>query len=323
MEIKKEKAIWFYREMLRIRMVEATIAENYNKQPRQMHTPIHLYDGQEAVAVGVCSQLRREDVIFSNHRCHGHYLAKGGDLKKMIAELYSKNTGCCHGMGGSMHLTDKTNGIAVSSAIVAGNVSIATGYALAMKMSRKKSVAVVFMGDGASEEGTVYESISFARIHKLPVLYICENNLYAISSNLEQREPLESISDKFKTICNTEIVDGNDVISVSERAQNALKDIKEGSAPYFLECKTYRLRDHHNIETGIKDGYRTQEEWDYWAENSPIEKIRRKISKNEWLKEDDFENIEHSIRGEIVQAFQQAYSDSLPDTHKYLDYLWG
>ena len=221
--LKKEDALAMYRSMLRIRMTETAIADNYYNDIREMHTPVHLYDGQEAVAVGVCMQLNMDDVIFSNHRCHGHYLAKGGDLNAMIAELFTKETGCCHGMGGSMHLTDRSAGVAVSSAIVAGNVSIAAGYALAIKQQKKSSLAVVFLGDGASEEGSVYESVCFSKIHKLPILYVCENNGYAISTGWEIREPLSSVSEKFETIVPVRKIDGNNVLEVFEEAGNVLE----------------------------------------------------------------------------------------------------
>ena len=182
--------------MKRIRMIEEAIANNYNNDIREMHTPIHLYNGQEAVAVGVCSELRKEDVVFSNHRCHGHYLAKGGDLNKMMAELHNRKTGCCKGHGGSMHLMDKENGVALASAIVAGNVSIATGFAMAEKMKKTTNIAVVFFGDGASEEGSVYESICFAKLMNLPIVFVCENNLYSIATPMEKREPNQDISSK-------------------------------------------------------------------------------------------------------------------------------
>lgn len=231
--LKIENVLAMYKSMLKIRMVETAIADNYYNEVREMHTPVHLYDGQEAVAVGVCIQLDKEDVIFSNHRCHGHYLAKGGNLKAMIAELFTKESGCCHGMGGSMHLTDRSAGVAVSSAIVAGNVSVATGYALAMKQQESPNIAVAFLGDGASEEGSVYESICFAQIHKLPILYVCENNLYAISTKLEIREPLPSISAKFKTIMPTKMIDGNNVFEVFEETRHILRQIRCGKGPFF------------------------------------------------------------------------------------------
>lgn len=323
MEINKDTCIKYYRDMLRIRMTEETIASKYNGSVREMHTPIHLCIGQEAVAVGVCNQLKKDDYVFSNHRDHGHYLAKGGSLDKMIAELFTKNTGCCHGMGGSMHLADKEHGVAVSSSIVAGNVPIATGYAMANKMSNNDNVVVSFFGDGASEEGVVYESICFAAIHNLPIIYVCENNLYAISTGFKPREPLSDIASKFSNICETKVVDGNDVFEVADATSNALDRIKEGKGPCFIECLTYRLKDHHNTKTGVESGYRSQQEWDKWNDNSPITKVEDLIRENCWLTESDMREISTDIERKILHAFEEAHNAELPDTNKYKDYLWA
>lgn len=319
----KNQIIDYYYKMLRIQMVENSIADHYYDEVREMHTPIHLCNGQEAIAVGICDQLENEDVIFSTHRCHGHYLAKGGELKPMLAELFSKESGCCKGHGGSMHLTDKEHGIAVSSSIVAGNVSIATGYALGFKQQRKKQIAVTFFGDGASEEGSVYESICFAKLHSLPILYVCENNMYAISSGLEVREPLPNISDKFKSIIETKQVDGNDVIVVSKVAEEAIFRIRNGNGPVFLECKTYRLRDHHNIKTGVESGYRTQEEWDWWNENSPIKRLEKEMILKGWIDEAQKRKMAGMIQAEIDEAFLFAHDSGLPHADSLYRYLWG
>lgn len=323
-QTEKQKLFQYYYDMKRIRMVEEAVAENYYNEIREMHTPIHLYNGQEAVAVGVCSQLENEDIIFSNHRCHGHYLAKGGNLKKMIAELHTKETGCCHGLGGSMHLTDKSAGIAVSSAIVAGNVSIGTGYAMALKQQKSNNIAVVFLGDGATEEGTVYESICFAKLHNLPVLYVCENNLYAISSSLDVREPFsDHVSKKFKNILPTEIIDGNDVEAVSSAVQSVLTQVRYGKGPYFFECMTYRMKDHHNVGTGVELGYRTKQEWDEWNKKSPISRLEEKMYSQKWLNANDVKRIENKIRLEIDNAFTFARKSNLPDEKSFSDYVWG
>lgn len=322
--VNKEKAVYLYQHMLRIRMVEQEIANRYNGEIREMHTPIHLCDGQEAVAVGVCSNLEVSDIIFSTHRCHGHYLAKGGDLVAMIAELHTKETGCCHGMGGSMHLTDKEAGVGVSSAIVGGNVSIATGYALALKQQRKNNVSVVFLGDGASEEGSVYESICFARIHNLPVLYVCENNLYAISTDFSTREPLQTVSDKFRTIVETKVIDGNNVFEVAEVSDKIISNMKSNkSGPFFLECNTYRLRDHHNVNIGVSSGYRSQEEWDKWNNYSPIKNAQEKLRKNRWMSEADEKVLKEQINQEIQEAFRKAHEAPLPSVENMSKYLWG
>lgn len=319
----KITCIKLFREMKRIRLIEDAIADNYYNTTREMHTPIHLCNGQEAIAVGVCQQLEKEDVIFSNHRCHGHYLAKGGDLKKMIAELFSKETGCCKGKGGSMHLTDRNAGVAVSSAIVAGNVPIGTGYALAFKQQKKKNIVVVFLGDGASEEGSVYESICFAKIHKLPVIFICENNLYAISTGYKIREPQQTVSDKFKTIIETKVIDGNDVLLVSETIREYVDKVRNGEGPVFVEGMTYRLRDHHNIGDGIESGYRTQKEWDDWNRKSPIVRMENFLKEKAWITQEHIEEIEQQIGNEIEEAFIYARNSKLPEKESLYSNLWG
>ena len=319
----KDQYLTLYRNMKRIRLVEAAIADNYNNEVREMHTPIHLYDGQEAVAVGVCSELTNKDAVFSNHRCHGHYLAKGGNLNKMIAELHNKKTGCCKGHGGSMHLMDKDHGVALTSAIVAGNVSIGTGYALAEKMKGDSHVAVIFFGDGASEEGSVYESICFAKLKKLPVIFVCENNLYSIATPMNRREPNDDISSKFKMVLPSYKVDGNDVIAVKSIASSLIEQAREGEGPSFLECMTYRYRGHHNIGDGVDGRFRTKEELLRWEKNCPIERIKKKILSDDIASEKELENIDQKIALEIEEAFQYAKRSACPAGDTLYDGLWG
>lgn len=309
--------------MKRIRLVEEAIADNYNNDIREMHTPIHLYNGEEAVAVGICSQLFKKDVIFSNHRCHGHYLAKGGNLNKMVAELHNKKTGCCKGRGGSMHLMDKDYGVALTSSIVAGNVSIGCGYALAEKMKRSNNIAVVFFGDGASEEGSVYESICFAKLKKLPVVFVCENNLYSIATPMNRREPNQNISSKFETILQAVEIDGNDIIAVYEAAKVAIKLAREQGEPSLLECMTYRTRDHHNVGNGVDGRFRTEQELNVWKEKCPIERARKELLCREIADEELLQKIDEDIKQEIEKAFEYARSSMCPDENELFDGLWG
>ncbi|NBJ92536.1 thiamine pyrophosphate-dependent dehydrogenase E1 component subunit alpha [Parablautia muri] len=312
-----------YTAMKRIRMVEAAIADNYNNEIREMHTPIHLYDGQEAVAVGVCSNLIKEDFVFSNHRSHGHYLAKGGNLNKMMAELHNKKTGCCKGRGASMHLMDKNCGVALTSSIVAGNVSIGTGYALAEQMKNRNTVVVVFFGDGASEEGSVYESICFAQLKKLPIVFVCENNLYSIATPMDRREPNEDISSKFQTVLPIQKVNGNDVIDVYEASQTAVNAARKGEGPRLLECMTYRLRDHHNIGNGIDGRFRTEQELKNWENNCPIKKLKRKLILEDLVDEKQLEEEDKKIAQEIEAAFVYARESACPDADELFNGLWG
>lgn len=319
----EQQLLEFYWAMKRIRMVETVIADNYNNDIREMHTPIHLYDGQEAVAVGVCSSLNKSDMVFSNHRCHGHYLAKGGNLNKMMAELHNKAEGCCRGRGGSMHLMDKESGVALSSSIVAGNVSIGTGYAMAQQMRGIQDVSVVFFGDGASEEGSVYESICFAKLKKLPVVYVCENNLYSVATPLDRREPNQDVSSKFATILPVRKVDGNDVVEVYKAAKELIALARNGEGPGFLECITYRLRDHHNVGNGVDGRFRTEDEVRRWKEDCPIERIRKKMLEEDFIKEETLNQIEQDIQQEIEKAFSFARNSECPDVNELDAGLWG
>lgn len=312
-----------YRAMKRIRMTEAAVAEHYYDEVREMHTPIHLYDGQEAIAVGVCSNLEKEDVVFSNHRCHGHYLAKGGSLEKLVAELHNRETGCCRGRGGSMHLMDWEAGVALTSAIVAGNVSIATGYALAEQMKGSGQIAVAFFGDGASEEGSVYESICFAALKKLPIVFVCENNLYAIATPLDRREPTPDISSKFATILLAQKIDGNDVLSVYRAAEKAVNAARKGEGPSFLECMTYRLRDHHNIGNGVDGRFRTEEEVKDWMRSCPIERVRQTLLSKGNVSMTQLDAIDAEISQEIEEAFAYARGSACPGETGLFDGLWG
>lgn len=298
--------------MLRIRRVEEEIAARYNKPPRPMHTPIHLYEGQEAVASGVCANLLKDDIIFSNHRDHGHYLAKGGDLKKLIAELYCKETGCCRGKGGSMHLCDMENGISVSSAIVAGNIGVATGCALAMKNQGKSSVAVAFMGDGATEEGSVYESLCFAQLYQLPILYVVENNFYAINTPLPVREFSRKVTKKFSGIINADVYDGNDVEVVYSSSQEHLSAIRAGQGPQIVEFLTYRTRAHSNTGDG-ESHVRSREEIEEWKKHDPIDLIINRLIHEDAANSKKIQTIVSDINNEIMDAFDFAEYSPFPE----------
>lgn len=310
-----------YYFMKKIRMVEEAIGEHYSE--REMHTPIHLYNGQEAVAVGVCTCLCKEDSVFSNHRSHGHYIAKGGDLKGLIAELYNKNTGCCKGKGGSMHLCDPSVSFQLTSSIVAGSVSLATGWAYAEMMRENSNVVVSFLGDAASEEGNVYESVCFAKLHRLPIVYICENNRYSICTPLAKREPTQNISDKFSNILYSSIIDGNDIMTVKKEMKKVLEHARNGEGPSFIECKTYRLKDHHNVTDGIEKGYRTLEEIKDWLSKDPIIRYEEFLFNQGVLDMNAKQDIENRIKKEIDDAFDFAKQSELPKSKELEDGIWS
>ena len=222
-----------------------------------------------------------------------------------------------------MHLMDKNCGVALTSSIVAGNVSIGTGYALAEQMKNRNTVVVVFFGDGASEEGSVYESICFAQLKKLPIVFVCENNLYSIATPMDRREPNEDISSKFQTVLPIQKVNGNDVIDVYEASQTAVNAARKGEGPRLLECMTYRLRDHHNIGNGIDGRFRTEQELKNWENNCPIKKLKRKLILEDLVDEKQLEEEDKKIAQEIEAAFVYARESACPDADELFNGLWG
>ncbi|MCX7816384.1 MAG: thiamine pyrophosphate-dependent dehydrogenase E1 component subunit alpha [Syntrophales bacterium] len=300
----------FY-EMLRIRLVQLKIESLYHLD--EMKTPVHLCIGQEAVAVGVCAALRRDDYISSNHRGHGHYLAKGGDLKALIAELYCRETGCSKGRGGSMHLVDTSCGHMGSSSIVGGGIPIGTGLALASVMKGEDKVSVVFFGDGAADEGVLYESVNFAVLKRLPVIYIYENNEYSVCSHVSQRQWGDVVF--HRTPANkmmTCIIDGNDVLAVYEATFKAVRRGRKGLGPSLIECRTYRLRGHAGAGSDEKLGYRTAGEIRKWEKRCPIKRFKAKLLKEKIISRADIEIMEKKISEEIEEAFSFARESPLP-----------
>ena len=262
-----------YKSMLRIRMVEESIAHKYSEQ--KMRCPTHLSIGQEAIAVGVCSNLNKEDLVLSTHRAHAHYLAKGGDLNAMLAEIYGKVTGCSKGMGGSMHLIDKSVGFMGSTAIVGNTIPVATGLALSKKIRNENSISCVFFGDGAIEEGSFYESVNFSIVQNLPILFICENNLYSVYSGLEVRQPKDrKIFEMVKAMgVETNYGDGNNVEEVYEKVKIAKDKILEKTGPQFIELDTYRWREHCGPNYDNDIGYRAEEEFEEWKLRDPLKSL--------------------------------------------------
>lgn len=312
--------IKLYKEMKRIRLLEERIGEKFQEQ--KMRTPMHLYLGQEAIAVGVCQNLDREDVIYSNHRGHGHYTAKGGNISKLVAELYNKENGCSRGRGGSMHIIDKDAGVGLTSSIVSGNVPIATGEAMAFKMKKTDHVAAAFFGDGASEEGCVYESICYAALHKLPIVYVCENNQYAMYTTLDKREPVEHISMKFDKILPVIIEDGNDVEKTYAAAQQAVTRARRGEGPTLIEYMTYRFANHYETKNGDPLGFRPREEYDSWKRRCPIQSLEKKLIGQNLLSAEKMNEIANEINQEIDEAFSYAYKGKLPEAESLFMGLW-
>ncbi len=320
-EITGEEMLKMYRIMLKIRNTELEIAARYMED--EMKTPVHLYIGQEAVAAGVCANLNREDYLFSNHRGHGHYIAKGGDIKSMIAELYNRETGCSRGRGGSMHLADPDAGMPGFSSIVGGCIPVATGSALASVMQGNGRVSTVFFGDGAVEEGVLYESANFASLRKLPVIYVCENNNYAVCSPLKSRQPDRFIHLRLKG-CSipSESIDGNDALEVYRAAQYCIKRARSGEGPSFIECRTYRMKDHHGIRDGTESGYRSSGELEYWKGRCPVKRMEILLARRGLLDKSIKESIEKELAEEIESAFEYAVNSPLPEKEDIMKYLY-
>lgn len=310
-----------YKRMKRIRVLEERINEEFKKQ--QMRTPLHSCIGQEAIAVGVCNNLIREDTIYSNHRGHGHYIAKGGDMKALVAELYNRKTGCSKGYGGSMHIIDRSCGVELTSSIVAGTVPIATGNALAYTLKNKDNVSVAFFGDGASEEGCVYESICFAAVRKLPIVYVCENNLYAMYTSMGTREPVKHVADKYANILPVYIVDGNNIQEVEDVAKDAITHAREHRGPVFLECETYRFMNHYESASARDFWYRDKEEWEKWVKKCPITQIERRILEVDKSLKLQLDDIDKELMEEVDEAFSFAVNSEYPDTKELLSGMWA
>jgi len=288
--------------MLRIRRVEEAIAERYVEQ--EIRCPTHLCIGQEAIAVGVCNALVQSDKVFSNHRAHGHYLAKGGDLAAMIAELYGRATGCCGGRGGSMHLIDIEAGFMGATPIVGGTIPIAVGSAWASKLQNRKEVTVVFFGDGCFEEGVVHESINFSALHKLPIVFVCENNDFSVYTPLKLRQPERPIYLIAAAHgLQAAIGDGNDVLKVHELARRAIAAARAGEGPQFLELKTYRWREHCGPNFDDELNYRSPKDIEAGFADCPIKRYTEVLARKGVETGSFIERLEQQIRAEIDEAF--------------------
>lgn len=321
MNLTLEKKRELFYAMLRIRRIQEHIESHYLHD--EMKTPVHLCIGQEAVAVGICSALKKDDYISSNHRSHGHYLAKGGDLKALIAELHCKRDGCSKGYGGSMHLVDTSVGHLGSSSIVGGGIPIGTGLALAGKMNGGKKVSVVFFGDGAADEGVLYESINFAMLKTLPAIYVLENNLWSVCSHISARKAGDNIFHQASPdLLMTRKVDGNDILTVYQAALEAVARARRGLGPSFIECETYRILGHAGCESQDPEGYRDREEVEAWKKKCPVDNFRNMLRTEEALTSSDIAAMEKKIETEIDDAFAFAQQSLLPEGKELENHLF-
>jgi TPP-dependent pyruvate/acetoin dehydrogenase alpha subunit len=312
MQVELDTRLKLLRTMHRIRMVEEEIALRYPQG--KMRCPTHLSTGQEGVPAAVAACLRTDDYAVSTHRGHAHYLAKGGDLKAMIAEIYGKVTGCARGRGGSMHLVDTSVGFMGTSAIVGNSIPIGVGFALAASLKGGDQLSCVFLGDGATEEGVYYESLNFAAVRGLPVLFLCENNLYSVYSPLEVRQPPgRSIAAVASAIgLRTHVGDGNDSFATWQAIDMAVQAIRDGSGPWLLEFSVYRWREHCGPEYDNDIGYRTPEEFEQWKAREPIAQMKRALVALGFDICAWESTVLGELRAEVDAAFEYAESSPFP-----------
>lgn len=311
MEVALRREMLF--SMLRIRMVEESIAERYAEQ--EMRCPVHLSIGQEAVAVGACAALAEQDYLMSTHRAHAHYLAKGGDLKAMLAEIYGKATGCSSGKGGSMHLVDLRANMLGSTPIVGSSLPVAVGAAFGSWLKQELRVTVVFFGEGSTEEGVFFECVNFAALKKLPVVFVCENNLYSVYSPMSVRQAAERDRVALARAHGMEAVqggDGNDVENVYGHVKKAVNHARAGHGPVFVEFATYRWREHCGPNYDNHIGYRTETEFLEWRKQCPLERYQARLVRAGVLSDRGLDEIRAAIRQEISEAFDFAKASPWP-----------
>ncbi len=307
-----ELRLSLYRTSLLIRLVEETIAEIYSEW--EMRCPTHLSTGQEAAAAGACLAVNRTDYAVSGHRSHGHYLAKGGNLKAMMAEIYGKATGCAGGKGGSMHLVDLDAGFLGAAPIVGSTIPIGVGAAFGSCMKGDDRVTLVFLGDGATETGVFHESLNFAALKNLPVVFVCENNLYSVYSPLGVRQPegrpITGLAEGHGI--EAHVLDGNDAEVVYLASLEAVNKAREGQGPTFLELSTYRWREHCGPNFDNHIGYRTDQEFHSWKEKDPLELHRAQILEDDITVVSELDAMAAELQSDIDAAIEFAKSSPFP-----------
>jgi 2-oxoisovalerate dehydrogenase E1 component len=315
-----EQAIELYRQMLIVRRTEEQLARAH--QQGLVHGACHTYVGEEAIAVGVCAHLTREDAVFSTHRGHGHALAKGVPPRELMAELLGRVGGVSHGRGGSMHVFSPEVGMLGTSGIVGPSILMAAGVGYAFRLAKSQQVSVAFFGDGASNNGAFHEGLNMAEIWKLPVLFVCENNQYATevpfasvagNSDVSARGPAYGMP--------TLAVDGNDVLAVHAAAGEAVRRARAGDGPSLLACTTYRTRAHSE---GMRDaGYRTREEVEEWRARDPITRLRDHLVLADAANANTLETVERDIQTLVDDALEWAKASPYPDPATVLDHVYA
>lgn len=315
-KITKEQKIEMLKLIIKIRRFEERTVQLY--QTARIWGYLHPYIGEEAVAVGTCAALNKTDYIVSTHRGHGHSIAKGADLNRMMAELLGKATGYCKGRGGSMHIADTELGMLGANGIVGGGIPISVGAGFSCKMEGKNRITVCFFSDGASNNGVFHESLNMAAIFKLPVIYVCENNMYAISMSCNESVACENIADRAVSYgIPGDVVDGSNPVDVFEAVQRAVKHAREGKGPTLIEAKTYRFGGHHPNDPAE---YRDKKEVEYYKkEKDPIINFKKKLIDEKIISEGDIEMIEKGIMKEVEDSVRFAEESPEPQLDKFLE----
>lgn len=320
-EVSGKLAVRILRMMLRIRVFEEMVGALVTAN--EIRTPCHLSIGQEAIPAGICAALRQDDSVWGGHRSHGHYLAKGGDLNAMMAEIFGKVTGCARGRGGSMHLVAPAQGIFGTVPLVAATIPLAVGAALSAKLRGTDQVAVAFFGDGATDEGHFHESLNLAALYNLPVVFVCENNFYSTHLTLKERRVKDNIVESaalhgLKGV----VLDGNDVTSVCQAAQEAVRRARSGAGPTLLECRTYRWRGHVGPAADLEVGEERRRELDEWQRRDPIAQCRELLSAR-GVSSDLFDCLEADVRAEVDDAVRFARQSPGPDESELLRHVYA
>ena len=315
MVLSKDRLVEMYRTMYTIRNFEQLVDELYGRA--KLFGTTHLYIGEEAVAVGMCSNLRKDDYVFSSHRGHGHCIAKGAEVKKILAELFGKSTGVCKGKGGSMHVADASIGMLGASGIVGGGIPLATGAALSAKYRGTDQVAVAFFGDGASNQGSFHESLNLASIWDLPAIYVCENNQYAESTHISKATRVKNIADRAASYgMPGVIVDGMDVLAVYEAGKKAVARARQGKGPILIECKTYRYQGHEMGDP--QHTYRNEKEVGEWKKKDAILRLRKMLISKKISSLKEIEAVEQNVKKELEEALKFAEGSPDPDPEEAL-----
>jgi TPP-dependent pyruvate/acetoin dehydrogenase alpha subunit len=319
-----ERRVELYESLLRIRVIEDVLARKYASE-QLMRCPAHFSVGQEAVAVAVSGHLQRKDHVVSAHRSHAHYLAKGGDLRQLVAELYGKQSGCTHGRGGSMHLLAKEVGFVAASPIVGSTIPIAAGIAFANVLQRRQQLTVVYFGDGATETGAFHETLNFSAVHNLPVIFVCENNLYSMETDLSCRQPAgRSITELARAHhVQAHELDGQDVEAAFAGFGAVVENAREQRRPHLVEFRTYRFIQHCGPKYDGQDAYRHPGEYEREKARDPVETQRRRLEAAGLWDAEREERLKRKIHEEVQDAIEFANASQFPEPSELMLHVYS